>query len=76
LPPTLDCLFVQAGDLRELPISPSTNPVGLHRDIPATLLFIQAARASDSSADAGLDRDAVFAVGNVYTGRHKLLIVT
>jgi hypothetical protein len=69
-------LRVQAGDLRELPISPSTNPVRLPATRPSTLLFIQAARAADSSADAGLDRDAVFAVGNVFTGKHTLLIVT
>jgi hypothetical protein len=42
LPPTLDGLLVQDRDLGEQPISTRTNPVGLNRDIPATLLFIQA----------------------------------
>jgi len=41
LPSALDCLFVQARDLREQPIPTCTNAVGFHRDIPATLLFIQ-----------------------------------
>jgi hypothetical protein len=57
LPAPLDGLFIQARDLREQPISPSTNALGLHCHIPATLLFIQSARASDSSADAVLDQD-------------------
>jgi hypothetical protein len=41
LPSSLDGLFIQTRDLGEQPISTSTNAVGLHCDIPATLLFIQ-----------------------------------
>lgn len=44
LPSSLDRLFVQACDLREQAISTGTDAVGLHRDIPATLLFIQSAQ--------------------------------
>src|SRR6266571_32817 len=44
LPSTQDRLFVQSCDLREQPISTSTNAVGLQRHIPATLLFIQPAQ--------------------------------
>jgi hypothetical protein len=73
--PRLPRLFVQAGDLRKQPISTRTNPVGLNRDIPATLLFIWAARASDSSVDAVLDLDAAFPAGNSYNGRYERLIV-
>src|SRR5579859_2130092 len=74
LPPPLNCLFVQARNLREEPISPSTNPVGLHRDPTFDAVVHPGGEISDSSADAGLDRDAMFAVGNVYTGRHTFLI--
>jgi hypothetical protein len=75
LPPTLNRPFVQASDLREQPISTKTNSVGLNRDIPARLLFIQATRAADSSVDEVLDPDAVFPAGNGYTGRYEPLIV-
>jgi len=44
LSPTLDRLFAQACDLRKLPISTSSNPIGLYRHIPATLLLIQSAQ--------------------------------
>jgi hypothetical protein len=37
-------LRIQARDLREQPIATCTHAVGLHRDIPAALLFIQAAQ--------------------------------
>jgi len=40
----LDRLCVQARDLGEQPISPSANAGGLHRYIPAALLFIQSAQ--------------------------------
>jgi hypothetical protein len=40
----LDRLFVQARDLGEQPIFPSANAGGLHRHLPAALLFIQAAK--------------------------------
>jgi hypothetical protein len=75
LPSPLDGLFIQARDLHEQPISPSTNALGLHCHIPATLLFIQPARASDSSADAVLDQDGVFPAGNGGTRIGAPLIV-
>jgi hypothetical protein len=37
-------LRIQARDLREQPIATCTHAVGLHCDIPAALLFIQAAQ--------------------------------
>jgi hypothetical protein len=41
LPSPLDGLFIQTRDLGEQPISTATYALGLHRHLPATLLFIQ-----------------------------------
>lgn len=75
LPSRLPGLFIQTRDLREQPISTSTNAGGLHRHIPATLLFIQPTRASDASADAALDQDGAFPAGNGGTHIDTPLIV-
>jgi len=42
LPPTVNRFGIHAGDLSQELISMRTDPIGLHRHIPATLLFIQA----------------------------------
>jgi len=43
LPSTLDGFFGQARDLREQAIPTRTNTIGLNRNVPATLLLIEAA---------------------------------
>jgi hypothetical protein len=41
LAPTPDGFLVQAGNLGQQPITTMANPVGLQRDIPAALGFIE-----------------------------------
>jgi hypothetical protein len=44
LPSPLDGLFIQTRDSGQQPISTGTYALGLHRHIPAALLFIQSAQ--------------------------------
>jgi hypothetical protein len=75
LPSPLDGLFIQTRDLGQQPISTGIHALGLYCHIPAALLFIQSARASDSSADAALDQDEAFPAGNEDTHNDAPLLV-
>jgi hypothetical protein len=75
LPSRLPGLFIQTSDLGEQLISTSTNALGLHRHIPATLLFIQAAKPQIHLPMQFLLRMGRFPASNGGTRIDELLIV-